>query len=84
MYLLCPLQVPVAQNKNGIGYSPDPSSPTPMTSVCKNGGEEAVWLARLGLHCYGALLRQWPFDGAPTSVLSQQNLASTIMVLAGC
>ena len=26
-------QVPVAQNKNGIGYSPDPSSPTDDVSL---------------------------------------------------
>ena len=31
-----------------------------------------------------AFLRQWPFDGAPTTVLPRQNLAGTIMVLAGC
>ena len=45
--------VPVAQNKNGIGYNyiHQTLPPRPMTSVCKNGGE-AVWLARLGLpHC---------------------------------
>ena len=30
-------------SQNGIGYS--------MTSVCKIGGEEAIWLARLHIAC---------------------------------
>ena len=39
--------------------------------------------AKGGLDCYGTLLTA-TFDDAPTTVLPRQNLAGTIMVLAGC
>ena len=40
-------QVPVTQTKT-VQAIHQTLLPRLMTSVCKNGGEEAVWLARVG------------------------------------